>query len=211
MYTGIVQASCELVAISEQPNLRELVIALPAGLLDGLGIGASVGVDGVCLTVTAIDGKRVHFDVMRETLDLTTLGDGAVGDRLNIERSASGGAEIGGHVVSGHVDATATIVAVDQSENRRVVHYEVPAALMRYIFRKGFVALDGCSVTVVDADRRHNRFSVSYIPATLRMTTHGRKGQGDRVNLEVERQTQAIVDTVERMLRDNPDLLGSLR
>ena len=112
MYTGIVQGSFAIKAVARKPGLHTLTIDLPDHLLQDLTIGASVGVDGVCLTVTAVAGQSVSFDVMQQTLDVTTLGALDDGDRVNVERSAKQGVEIGGHVISGHVDGCAEVVAV---------------------------------------------------------------------------------------------------
>lgn len=210
MYTGIVHGAYPIKALAELPGLRRFVIELNRELVDGLTIGASVGADGVCLTVTAMDGCDVSFDVMQETLSLTTLGQVEQGGRVNIERSAKYGDEIGGHGVSGHVDSTAELVAIDESDNNREISYRVPAALLDYIFHKGFIAINGCSLTVAAVDREAATFKVCLIPETLRVTTHGDKKIGDRVNIEVDRQTQAIVDTVKAYLGDNPELLRSI-
>lgn len=207
MYTGIVQAACPVTHIERKPGLHSLTIALPAELLTDLSIGASVGVDGVCLTVTAFDEHSARFDVMQETLSLTTLGELAEGELVNIERSARQGVEIGGHLVSGHVDGTVDIVAIEEPDNNRFVSYRVPADNMKYILHKGFIALNGCSLTVAAVDKEACTFKVCFIPETLRATTHGNKQLGDRVNFELDRQTQAIVDTVERVLRNNSDLI----
>lgn len=208
MYTGIVHGAYPVVRIERRPGLHSLVVELPAVLLQDLHVGASVGLDGVCMTVTALDGNRVYFDAMQETLSLTTLGELKEGDRVNVERSAAQGVEIGGHIIAGHVDGMAEIVAVDTPENNRIVTYRLPAALMKYVFRKGFIGVNGCSLTVADIDRDAGTFRVFLIPETLRVTTHGEKSVGDRVNIEVDRQTQVIVDTVERVLRDNPDMIS---
>ena len=207
MFTGIVQARCEVAGLERKTGLASLVVRLPDHLLPGLAIGASVALDGVCMTVTWIDGDQVGFDAMQETLSSTTLGSVAQGGHLNLERSMCHGGEIGGHIVSGHIDGTAVIERVDNTENNRTVYYRLAPALMKYVLRKGFVALDGCSLTVASVDSTAGLFSVCYIPETLRVTSHGVKGVGDKVNIEVDRQTQAIVDTVERLLRENPEWL----
>jgi riboflavin synthase len=199
MFTGIVAGMARLASVERHAGGSRLVLELP-GQVAGLAIGASVAVDGVCLTVTAIDGVHAGFDVVAETLALTTLGEREAGDWVNVERSAALGAEIGGHWVSGHVDGTAAVTAIDTSNDNRVVTYRVAPALLKYILRKGFVALNGCSLTVVAVTAATATFQVSLIPETLRATNHGRHVVGDRVNLEIDRQTQAIVDTVERVL-----------
>lgn len=209
MFTGIVQGAFPITRIERKPGLLSLVIELPAPMLDGLEVGASVAVDGVCLTVTAFDTRSSRFDVMQQTLDVTTLGNIEEGSRVNIERSARQGVEIGGHIVSGHVDGMAEVVAVETPENNRFISYRVPAAKLKYIFEKGFVALNGCSLTVARVDRGQGVFTVCYIPETLRVTTHGDKQVGDRVNFEIDRQTQVIVDTVENFLAVNGNKPGS--
>jgi len=212
VFTGIVQGSCPVVRIEDRAGNRTLTVALPAGLRDGLAVGASVSVAGVCLTVTGFDRMGVTFDAIKETQERTTLGRLHQGDRVNVERSARAGDEIGGHEVSGHVDGTAEIAAVDREPGRHVLTFRAPRQLLRYVFPKGFVALDGCSLTVVDVDRAAaprddadsgaGTFTVHLIPETLRMTTFGEKRAGDRVNLEIERRTQAIVDTVRDVVRE---------
>lgn len=208
MFTGIVQGSFPLLAVERKPGLHSFTIELPEPLLDDLVIGASVAVDGVCLTVTAIDQGKVYFDIMQQTLSLTTLGELDTGDIVNIERSARQGVEIGGHVISGHVDNTAEVVAIEQPENNKFITYRAPAEQMKYIFAKGFVSLNGCSLTVASVNREEHTLTVCYIPETLRVTTHGAKVIGDRINFEIDRQTQAIVDTVENVLAANPELIN---
>ena len=202
MFTGIVSAALPVAQLQKKPGLLSLAIDFPANLLDGLEIGASVALDGVCMTVTAIENGRVSFDAMQETLDLTTLGLLEAGDLLNVERSFKQQQEVGGHILSGHIDCMAEITAIDAAENKKVVHYRLPEAMLKYVFRKGFIAVNGCSLTVVDVDRQASIFHISYIPETLRVTTHAEKTVGDRVNIEIDRQTQVIVDTVERVLAE---------
>ncbi len=202
MYTGIVQGAFALTELNDEPGLRRLAIALPAHLREDLQIGASVGLDGVCMTVTGVSGATVHFDAMQETLSLTTLGQMAVGDLVNVERSAKQGAEIGGHLISGHVDGRAAVTAVVRSENNVEVFFQLPAALIKYVFHKGFIGLHGCSLTVASMDSVSGVFSVCLIPETLRSTNLKLLEVGDEVNIEVDRQTQVIVDTVERVLAE---------
>ena len=202
MYTGIVQQTVEVTAVEDRPGLRTFSIELPAKLREDLEIGASVGIDGVCLTVTSNEGGHARFDTIQETQDRTTLGALSTGDRLNVERSARSGAEIGGHEISGHVDGTVRIIDVEATENNRILTFEAPDDYMKYIFPKGFIALNGCSLTVVDVDREAATFTVHLIPETLRVTTFGRKVVGDRVNFEIDRKTQIIVDTVVEFMRE---------
>ncbi|CAA0079209.1 Riboflavin synthase [Zhongshania aliphaticivorans] len=202
MYTGIVHGAYPLVEVVRKPGLHQLFIDLPPVLLEDLTIGASVGLDGVCMTVTSIEDGRVSFDAMQETLSLTTLGSLDVGDRVNVERSAKQGAEIGGHNISGHVDGSAEIIAIEETANNCTIRFQLPIALSKYVFKKGFVGVSGCSLTVADYQREEAQFSVCLIPETLRVTTFAEKRVGDKVNIEVDRQTQVIVDTVERVLAE---------
>lgn len=206
MFTGIVQGVARVAAIADRPGLRSFTLDLPAGLADGLAIGASVAVDGCCLTVTRIDGgERADFDVMQQTLALTTLGACSVGSRVNVERAAKDGAEIGGHPLSGHVDLLARIGEIRRPENNHVLRIDVPAPWMRYVFAKGYVAVNGASLTVGDARRERDgsgSFEVWLIPETLRMTTFADKAAGDAVHIEIERQTQVFVDTVRDAIHE---------
>ena len=197
MFTGIVQAVATVSAVVDQPGLRSFTLAFPPGFCDQLAIGASVAVDGVCLTVTErLGDDAAHFDVMQQSLALTTLGALAVGGPINVERAARDGAEIGGHPLSGHVDFQATLASVRQPENNHVLRIAVPPQWLRYVFAKGYIAINGASLTVSEVDRRAGWFEVWLIPETLRMTTFGAKRPGDPLNIEIERSTQVMVDTV---------------
>ena len=201
MFTGIVQGLAQVAGISDRPGLRSFELAFPPGFDAGLEIGASVACDGVCLTVTSLPGPgRASFDVMQQSLALTTLGSLGLGSPLNVERAARDGAEIGGHPLSGHIDCLATLISMRQPENNHVLRIQVPASHMRYVFAKGYIAVNGASLTVAEADRRERWFEVWLIPETLRMTGFGLKHVGDALNLEIERSTQVLVDTVRDAL-----------
>lgn len=209
MFTGIVKGLGTVVSIEDKPGLRTLVVELPAGYADGLSTGASVAVDGCCLTAVGMERDRVSFDVMEETLRKTTVGSLVVSSRVNVERSFRVGDEVGGHLVSGHVTGTAEIVSIETPDNNHVITFRAPTEWMKYLLPKGFVALDGCSLTMVDVDRAAGTFTVWLIPETLRLTTFGLKRAGDRVNVEIDSRTQAIVDTVETYLAANPTALAA--
>jgi len=187
-------------AWSEFDEFQTMTIKFPPGKVDGVAIGASIAINGTCLTVTKQVGDECDFDLIIETLRATNLGELKVGSKANYERSARMGDEIGGHNVSGHVDCKATITSVKDSDFNRRIEFTVPQDRIKYILAKGFFAVDGCSLTVGEVEG--NTLSVYLIPETLRVTAMGGKGLGDSVNIEVERQTQAIVDTVERYLRE---------
>lgn len=201
MYTGIIQKSFEIVGVNKKEGLSTLEILFES-LLDDIQIGASVAIDGTCLTVAKINGNIISFDVMQETLNKTTLGNLKVGDFVNIERSAKQGSEIGGHIMSGHIDGTAEIVDITKTANNYVIKFQCPLEWMKYILSKGFIGINGASLTIVDA-KPEGTFEVHLIPETLRTTTFGQKKIGDRVNIELHNETKAIVDTVERYLQQN--------
>src|SRR5690606_13372650 len=166
------------------PGLSTLVIEFPEDKVNGVTIGASVAINGTCLTVTRQEGATLYFDAMQETLRLTTLGDLKPGDKVNFERAARIGDEIGGHLLSGHIHTTATIVDIERPENNCTLHFEVPQAWARYIFPKGYIAINGASLTIGDV--LGNRFNVHLIPETLRATIFSAARVGDRVNIEID-------------------------
>lgn len=205
MYTGITRGTFEVTRVERAPDLLTFEVDLGAAMSDGLEPGASVSIDGVCQTVVRVDGGRVTFQAIRETLDLTTLGDLIVGSRVAVERSARIGDEVGGHDVAGHVVGTGEIVEALRREDICDLKIAVPPGWMRFIFAKGFIAVDGSSLTVGEVEPE-GRFQVHLIPETLRLTNLGGKRVGDRVNIELDSRTVAIVETVERVLneRENP-------
>lgn len=209
MFTGIIQGTAEIVAIVEKQDFRTHTVRLPAALLPGLQTGASVAHNGCCLTVTAIDGELVSFDLMGETLRLTNLGMLQVGDRVNVERAARFGDDIGGHAMSGHIMGTAEVTQVLESENNRQVWFRVPEALRKYIFTKGYIGIDGISLTIGEV--RGDEFCVNLIPETLARTNISTRRSGARINIEIDPQTQAIVDTVERVLAERLGSGGLIR
>ena len=209
MFTGIVQATAAIAAIHERTGLRTFIIEFPEGFCADLSIGASVAVDGVCLTVTEIlSPTRAAFDVMQQSLNITTLGRYRQGRRVNVERAARDGAEIGGHPLSGHIDFTATLIQRRELENNLVWRVAVPAPFGRYIFAKGYIALHGASLTVAEANRKEGWFEVWLIPETRRATVFEALREGDALNVEIERSTQVVVNTVREAVEES---LGTLR
>jgi riboflavin synthase len=206
MFTGIIKAIATIHSRTERSGLVAFNVRVPGKFAEGLERGASVAVDGVCLTATNITqtgaDTLINFDVMLESLRRTTLNDLAVHDAVNVERSARDGAEVGGHLISGHIDGVAEIVKIDTPENNKVITFKVPHEWMKYIFSKGYLALNGTSLTIVDADKKAATFSVWFIPETLRATTFDQKKVGSKINFEVERGTQVMVDTVRAFLEE---------
>ncbi|SEI60021.1 riboflavin synthase [Allopseudospirillum japonicum] len=209
MFTGIVQGVGEILAIEEKEQLRTHRVRLPASMLAGLTLGASVAHNGCCLTVTHIESDQVDFDLMQETLKVTNLGALQVGDQVNLERAARFGEDIGGHAMSGHIQVCAPVVEILHSPNNCQVWMQVPAPWHEYIFTKGYIGVDGISLTV-GALRAQSptgvEFCVNLIPETLERTLIGQRQVQDLVNIEVDPQTQAIVDTVKRFLQQQASL-----
>lgn len=209
MFSGIVFDCFPITSVQARTDQVTIDVTLDERIAGDVKLGASIALDGVCLTVSAVRGTTVTFDMIGETLRRTTLGDVSVGRRVNVERSLRWGDEIGGHLVSGHVFGTVEIAHIDEPPNNYVVTFRAPPEWMKYLVTKGFVALDGASLTVVDVDRRLGTFTVWLIPETLKRTTFGFKRVGDRVNVEFEYTTQIVVDTVERLARDGSWAIAS--
>ena len=200
MYTGIVAGTAPILSIEERDGVRCFTIDL-TGFDDGLEIGASVSLDGVCMTVVGIESGRVGFDAVEETLERTTLADRSNGDVLNVERSLRLGDELGGHMLSGHVMCTAEILERAEVGEGVDLRISIPDEVRPYILEKGYVAVDGMSLTVGRVD--DSGFDLHIIPETLRVTTIGQKEVGGSVNIEVDSQTQAIVDTLSRSMGES--------
>jgi riboflavin synthase len=201
MFSGIVRGTYPVIAVEAKTGLLTVEVSLDPALLSVLEVGASIAVDGVCLTVTRLTSETACFDIMMETIRVTTLRDLKVGDSVNIEPSLTTQRDISGHIVSGHVDTTARVIEVQRpDENNCTLLFEAPPPWIKYIFPKGFIALNGCSLTVGWVDKKASRFSVYLIPETMRRTTFGGIRVDDLVNVEVERQTQVIVDTISEFM-----------
>ncbi len=194
MFTGIVEEFGTIEAIEDQGDALRLTIASDITLSDA-GLGDSIAVNGCCLTVAERTERTWTADVMAESLAKTSLGDLAVGDRVNLERAVTAEKRLGGHIVQGHVDAVGQVVRRTPSEHWEVVEIAMPAELGRYLVDKGSITVDGISLTVVEAG--DDSFTVSLIPETLARTTLGFRAPGERVNLEVD----VIAKHVEKLVR----------
>ncbi|HEY3851875.1 MAG TPA: riboflavin synthase [Steroidobacteraceae bacterium] len=184
MFTGIIIATGRLVSIAERGGDLELGIDASALDVSRIAIGDSVSVQGVCLTATRIEGAVFHADVSRETLAKTTLGALKSGARVNLEPSLRAGDALGGHLVSGHVDAVGRLVRLQDDARSRRLEFELPEALMRFVAPKGSICIDGVSLTVNQVEGR--RFEVNIIPHTSEVTTLGELTSGDAVNVEID-------------------------
>jgi riboflavin synthase len=183
MFTGIVEALGEVVAVDSRPEGARLRVRVPEKWTD-LAVGQSLAVSGVCLTVVEAARGTVAFDVVAETLRRTTLGDVRPGAVVNLERPLAAGERMGGHFVQGHIDGVGTVTQVREEGDGRWLEISLPPALARYVAEKGSVALDGVSLTVAGVG--DSRCAVALIPYTLAATTLGRKAAGARVNVEVD-------------------------
>lgn len=193
MFTGIVEELGVVDALEDQGDAVRLTVRGPHVLADA-ALGDSIAVNGCCLTVAERDQDTFTADVMRETLDKTTLGTLAPGSRVNLERAVTPHTRLGGHIVQGHVDGTGEVRRRTASDHWELVEVGLPADLARYLVPKGSITVDGISLTVVEVG--DISFTVSLIPETLARTTLGFKAPGDRVNLEVD----VIAKYVERLL-----------
>jgi riboflavin synthase len=193
MFTGIVEELGEVVTVDDLGDSVRLTLRGPV-VTAGAAHGDSIAVNGVCLTVVTTGDGAFAADVMRETLDRSSLGALAAGSPVNLERPTELGGRLGGHLVQGHVDGVGTILGRAPSQHWDVVTIGLPRALARYVVEKGSITVDGVSLTV--ASVADDRFTVSLIPTTLALTTLGSKQPGDPVNLEVD----VIAKYVERLL-----------
>ena len=196
MFTGIVAGAVPILKIVEGEGIRKITVDL-GDLVDGLESGASVSLDGVCMTVVSMNSGEVTFDAITETLDRTTLADRSEGDLLNVERSMRLGDELGGHILSGHVMGTAEILEMNTVGEGLDLLISIPDGCSPFILEKGYIAVDGMSLTEGKCDEES--FGLHIIPETLRITTLDKKVEGDRVNIEIDSRTQAVVETMLRM------------
>ena len=202
MFTGIIETTGAVLSINPTSDSSRITFTAPVVLSDA-AIGASIAVNGVCLTVTEFDSDNFSADLMHETLKRSSLGNLTPGDRVNIERAMPLSGRLGGHIVQGHVDAIATVRSIEPSEDWTLITCDLPTSIARYVVEKGSITVSGVSLTVVqvsEATETAPWFSVSLIPTTLRDTTLGTISVGDHVNLEVD----ALAKYVERILAFTP-------
>lgn len=206
MFTGIVQTKASVVSVSIEKGVMRLVLSTSNAYLNHLDIGASIAINGCCLTVVQYElGHKdvvgqVHFDVIDETLKLSNLGALKQGDKVNFERSVTFGTEIGGHIVSGHVHTVASVARIERDEDNCAFFIAIDKKWLKYVSYKGFITVNGCSLTV--GELKSNGFYLHLIPETLEVTNLGLAKIGTSFNIEVDQQTITIVDTIERYLKE---------
>lgn len=196
MFTGIVQQLGEVADV--QPNDFGIVLRIDSRKWGHVpAAGDSIAVNGCCLTATPDEEGLFRFDVIRQTLEVTTLGGLVVGDLVNLEHAVTPTTMLGGHIVQGHIDGMGLVIRIVDRESERRLRIEPPPELMDCIVERGSIALDGTSMTL--AAVRENDFEVALIPTTLEMTTLGRMAEGDRINIETDYIAKTVVNWMRRM------------
>lgn len=201
MFTGIVAGTALVTDVIAHAGHTRLVVEVPQlSLLEGAKTGGSIAINGTCLTIVAVMDRQVSFDVIKESLEKTNLSDLEPGSVVNFERAARFGDEIGGHLLSGHIQTQATVEQIIASKAEYSIHLSLSDEYKKYVLYKGYVAVDGCSLTVGKLTEKG--FWLHLIPETLRLTNLSSRERGARINIEIDSQTQAVVDTVERYMRE---------
>ena len=198
MFTGIVSGEGDLQKIVKREDYTSLVVKAPKGFSKNLSRGASVSVNGVCLTVKKGKTDLLEFDVIEETLKKTNLKNLGQSSKVNLERSMTAKTEIGGHLVSGHIHGTGEVLKVINKKKTKDLLIKIPSDLREYFFYKGYVALNGCSLTLGKVLK--SSFYIHLIPETVSITTFKEIKKGDLVNIEVEQATINTVETVKRVM-----------
>lgn len=197
MYSGITQGLFSVNSLTKRPGLFHYSVVLNEEMVKDLKIGSSVSIDGVCQTVVAKHEYEVSFDAMQETLAKTTLNELFVGRKVSVERSVGYGDEIGGHELSGHIFETGKVIDRKASDGNLCLSIQCSETCFVFIKAKGYVAVDGSSLTVGLTDKKKHCFEIYLIPETLRVTNFANKNIGDKVNIEPDMKTMVLVDTVK--------------
>lgn len=200
MYTGLIQEIGHIVLINKREGVTRISVDASKKFLSGLRVGSSIALNGICLSVTKVTKYYFCLDVTEATAFITNLKDSSIHDRVNLERSAVAGGEVGGHLTAGHIDGTGRITAITQLGEAIELLITVPDEIMRYVFAKGFLAVNGASLTVATVVMEERTLTFNLIPETLRQTTFSSAKVGDSVNIEVEPSTRVLVDTLRRNL-----------
>lgn len=200
MFTGIVSGKGHVQKITKSKDYVSLIIKAPKGFSKNLTKGASVSVNGVCLTVKKGKTDILEFDVIEETLQKTNLKDISKSSKVNLERSMTAKTEIGGHLVSGHIHGTGKVLKVINRQATKDLQIKIPTSLREYFFYKGYVALNGCSLTIGKVLK--TSFYIHLIPETVSVTTFKDIKKGDLINIEIEQATINTVETVKRVMSE---------
>ena len=198
MFTGIVSGQGYIHKIKNNVDYASITIKAPAGFSKNLKRGASVAVNGVCLTAKKGATDLLEFDVITETLEKTNFTLLSKGNKVNLERSMKASTEIGGHLVSGHIHGVGVIKSINDRGQTKDLRIQPPASLMEYLFYKGYVGLNGCSLTIGKVFK--SSFNIHLIPETIKVTNFQKMKKGDLINIEIDQTTINTVETIKRIM-----------
>ena len=198
MFSGIVSGIGSVKSIKHKNDIISIEVKAPKNFSEKLKRGASVSVDGVCLTAINSDSDTIKFDVIEETLSRTTLGNFVKGQKVNLERSMTASSEIGGHLISGHIHCVSEIISINEKKSSKDMKISIPKGMDKYILEKGYIGINGCSLTVGKVFKTN--FNIHLIPETLKVTNLDLLKEKSLVNIELDQNTVTIVDSVEKIL-----------
>ena len=198
MFSGIVSGIGSVKSIKHKNDIISIEVKAPKNFSKKLKKGASVSVDGVCLTAINSDSDTIKFDVIEETLSRTTLGNFVKGQKVNLERSMTASSEIGGHLISGHIHCVSEIISINEKKSSKDMKISIPKGMDKYILEKGYIGINGCSLTVGKVFKTN--FNIHLIPETLKVTNLDLLKEKSLVNIELDQNTVTIVDSVEKIL-----------
>ena len=198
MFSGIVSGIGSVKSIKHKNDIISIEVKAPKNFSKKLKKGASVSVDGVCLTAINIDSDTIKFDVIEETLSRTTIGNFVKGQKVNLERSMTASSEIGGHLISGHIHCVSEIISINEKKSSKDMKISIPKGMDKYILEKGYIGVNGCSLTVGKVFKTN--FNIHLIPETLKVTNLDLLKEKSLVNIELDQNTVTIVDSVEKIL-----------
>jgi len=198
MFSGIVSGIGSVKSIKHKNDIISIEVKAPKNFSKKLKKGASVSVDGVCLTAINSDSDTIKFDVIEETLSRTTLGNFVKGQKVNLERSMTASSEIGGHLISGHIHCVSEIISINEKKSSKDMKISIPKGMDKYILEKGYIGVNGCSLTVGKVFKTN--FNIHLIPETLKVTNLDLLKEKSLVNIELDQNTVTIVDSVEKIL-----------
>ena len=198
MFSGIVSGIGSVKSIKHKNDIISIEVKAPKNFSKKLKKGASVSVDGVCLTAINSDSDTIKFDVIEETLSRTTLGNFVKGQKVNLERSMTASSEIGGHLISGHIHCVSKIISINEKKSSKDMKISIPKGMDKYILEKGYIGVNGCSLTVGKVFKTN--FNIHLIPETLKVTNLDLLKEKSLVNIELDQNTVTIVDSVEKIL-----------
>jgi|TARA_B100001113_G_scaffold118880_1_gene97134 riboflavin synthase len=198
MFSGIVSGIGSVKSIKHKNDIISIEVKAPKNFSKKLKKGASVSVDGVCLTAINSDSDTIKFDVIEETLSRTTIGNFVKGQKVNLERSMTASSEIGGHLISGHIHCVSEIISINEKKSSKDMKISIPKGMDKYILEKGYIGVNGCSLTVGKVFKTN--FNIHLIPETLKVTNLDLLKEKSLVNIELDQNTVTIVDSVEKIL-----------